>query len=118
MFLEFSTWKSEACSDKSHALHKLLGKLSQIKAVCTSCKHSPCLRGEIVIKENFVQKSRVKLRSREERNKNRVHDSNLAVVKVEGDSDNEEFEILGYICEGESVQHYSKLSDYKYDCIG
>jgi hypothetical protein len=54
----------EAEGANSITLHRLMAKASRIDIeppLCENCKHSPCLDGELLTKDNFVIKDKLKL---------------------------------------------------------
>ena len=51
----------EAGSANSHALHRLLGRFSQMaSSLCNNCKQTPCLHGKGLTKDNLVQNAEVR----------------------------------------------------------
>jgi len=104
--------REEAGSENSLILHRLLGKASQILSeICENCEHSPCLRGEQVTEDNFVQNAQVNYTA--PTGKEKKEECKVVVKDVEDD----EFLLLASCPNNTRNIKVFSMSGCKYDCI-
>jgi len=116
----FKIFDSEAPGgDNSLILHRLMAKGNRIQNVCENCKHEPCLHDQVLTRDNFVIKAKI----RRETTRGTGHLDYRETVRFidnadNNDSDNDGSDQVEYENKLKGSSFIVPISEVKYKCKG